>query len=239
MSPNTNNVLKSVPVQMSTASQTSTSPVQSPPTVTKDDLDHAGTIIDPKVTQRLGQMFAHFNPVESIALLIDGPNQHFTTRELGFQIDYLKFQELFRVAGQLKSSYYFSAVSDEDHHAHLKNLITWLTNHGYRTVTKPSKKMSTPLATGSIYKGNMDVEIAVYALEHCKAADHIVLASGDGDFQYLVETLQKTGKKVTVVSSEKCPSCRIAPELRNQADGFIDLDLIKPLITRDNFTSNG
>lgn len=236
MNPNTPSSLKSVSVQMSTASQSIQTPAQSPPDVTLSELTNAGSQVDPKVVARLGQMFAHFSQAESIALLIDGPNQHFTTKELGFQIDYLKFQELFRLAGQLKSSYYFSAVSEEDHHAHLRNLITWLANHGYRVVTKPSKKMSTPLATGSVYKGNMDVEISIYALEHCSTVDHIVLATGDGDFQYLVETLQKKGKKVTVLSSEKCPSCRIAPELRNQADGFIDLDLIKPLITRESFT---
>lgn len=198
-----------------------------------DDESHVdGSDVPPELSARITNMFKHFDTEETLAVLIDGPNQYYTQKGLGLQIDYLSFAELFRRVGKLKSLYYFSAVSDDDHHNQLKRNMTWLKNNGYRVVSKPAKKLASTTAGGPLFKGNMDVEITIYALVHCADVDHIVLASGDGDFTILVEELQKAGKKVTVVSSERCPTARIATELRDQADGFIDLDLIRTLISR-------
>lgn len=40
----------------------------------------------------------------------------------------------------------------------------------------------------------MDTEIAVDIMEMSHALDHIVLLSGDGDFRYLTETVQRNGR---------------------------------------------
>lgn len=201
-------------------------------TPTQDESHVDGSDIPPELGDRITAMFKHFDVDETLAVLIDGPNQYYTQRGLDLQIDYLSFAELFRRCGKLKYLYYFSAVSEDEHHNQLKRNLTWLKNNGYRVVSKPSKKLASTTLGGPLFKGNMDVEITIYALVHCSDVDHIVLASGDGDFTILVEELQKAGKKVTVVSSERCPTARIATELRDQADGFIDLDLIRTLIAR-------
>ena len=62
--------------------------------------------------------------------------------------------------------------------------------------------------------------------------DHIVLFSGDGDFRPLVESLQRQGVRVSVVSTILSQPPMIADELRRQADVFIELMDIKADIQR-------
>ncbi len=62
--------------------------------------------------------------------------------------------------------------------------------------------------------------------------DHIVLFSGDGDFRRLVETIQRRGRRVTVVSTLRSQPPMIADELRRQADIFIDLAELQSQIAR-------
>jgi len=72
----------------------------------------------------------------------------------------------------------------------------------------------------------MDVEIAVDAMNiahYIPYITDIILFTGDGDFRYLVENLQKKGVRVTVVSSIKTEVSMIADELRKQCDTFIDI----------------
>ena len=50
-------------------------------------------------------------------------------------------------------------------------------------------------------KGNMDIELAIDMMEMLDHLDHIVLFSGDGDFRRLVESVQRKGRRVSVVST--------------------------------------
>jgi len=99
-------------------------------------------------------------------------------------------------------------------------------------VTKPTKEFTD--ATGRRKsKGNMDIELAVDAMELSEHLDHIVLFSGDGDFRSLVEALQHKGKRVSVVSTLATNPPMVADELRRQADQFIDLAHMQSEIGRD------
>ena len=62
--------------------------------------------------------------------------------------------------------------------------------------------------------------------------EHIVLFSGDGDFRSLVESLQRKGVRVSVVSTIRSQPPMISDELRRQADNFIELDELKEVIGR-------
>ena len=55
---------------------------------------------------------------------------------------------------------------------------------------------------------------------------------GDGDFRPLVESLQRQGVRVSVVSTIRSQPPMIADELRRQADNFIELDELKDVIGR-------
>ena len=82
-------------------------------------------------------------------------------------------------------------------------------------------------------KGNMDIELAVDAMELAGHIDHMVLFSGDGDFRSLVEAMQRRGVRVTVVSTISTQPPMVADELRRQADVFLDIVELQPKIGRD------
>ncbi|MGE0426069.1 MAG: NYN domain-containing protein, partial [Reyranellaceae bacterium] len=81
-------------------------------------------------------------------------------------------------------------------------------------------------------KGNMDIELAIDVLEMAEHLDHVVVFSGDGDFRRLVEAVQRRGLRVSVVSTIKSAPPMVADELRRQADEFIELAELAPLIAR-------
>ncbi|MEX2520522.1 MAG: NYN domain-containing protein, partial [Paracoccaceae bacterium] len=81
-------------------------------------------------------------------------------------------------------------------------------------------------------KGNMDIELAVDAMEMAERIDHMVLFSGDGDFRSLIEAVQRKGVRVSVVSTIRSQPPMIADDLRRQADNFIELEELKDVIGR-------
>ena len=105
-------------------------------------------------------------------------------------------------------------------------------------VTKPTKEFTDASGRRKI-KGNMDIELAVDAMELADHLDHIVLFSGDGDFRTLVEALQHKGKRVSVVSTLTTQPPMVADELRRQADQFIDLADLQKDICRTQRPENG
>ena len=82
-------------------------------------------------------------------------------------------------------------------------------------------------------KGNMDIELAVDAMEIAPHIDQMVLFSGDGDFRSLVEAVQRRGVRVIVVSTISTQPPMVADELRRQADQFVDILELQSKIGRD------
>lgn len=78
----------------------------------------------------------------------------------------------------------------------------------------------------------MDVELTIHAMEMAEHIDHLVLYSGDGNFQPLAEAVQRRGVRVTVVSTiiSQPP---VADELRRQADDLVDIIELQPFVSRD------
>jgi uncharacterized LabA/DUF88 family protein len=78
----------------------------------------------------------------------------------------------------------------------------------------------------------MDIELAVDVMEMADHVNHIILFSGDGDFRRLVESVQRKGVRVTVVSTVRSQPPMVADELRRQADHFLELQSLAPFIAR-------
>lgn len=110
-------------------------------------------------------------------------------------------------------------------------MIDWLGYNGYTVVTKPTKEFIDAHGRRKI-KGNIDIELAVRAMELADRLDQMVLFSGDGDFRPLVEAVQRRGVHVTVVSTINIQPPMIADELRRQADVFMDIVELRPRIAR-------
>ena len=109
--------------------------------------------------------------------------------------------------------------------------MDWLNYNGYSMVTKPAKEYTDSMGRKKV-KGNMDIELAVDAMELAPHVDHIVIFSGDGDFRPLVESLQRQGVRVSVVSTIVSKPPMISDDLRRQADNFIELDDLRDVIGR-------
>ena len=169
---------------------------------------------------------------EKIAVFIDGANLYATAKSLGFDIDYKRLLQEFQSKGYLLRAYYYTALADDQEYSSIRPLIDWLDYNGYTVVTKPTKEFVDSTGRRKI-KGNMDIELAVHAMEMSEAIDHFVLFSGDGDFRSLVEALQRKGKKVSVISTLTTQPPMIADELRRQADHFVDLATMRAQIGRD------
>ena len=128
-------------------------------------------------------------------------------------------------------AYYYTALVEDQEYSSIRPLIDWLDYNGFTVVTKPAKEFTDASGRRKI-KGNMDIELTVDALEMSPFFDHFVLFSGDGDFKPLVESLQRQGVRVSVVSTIRSQPPMIADELRRQADNFIELDELRDVIGR-------
>jgi len=172
-----------------------------------------------------------FDPREKISLFIDGANLFATSKNLGFDIDYRKLLTYFQSRGYLLRAYYYTALVEDQEYSSIRPLIDWLDYNGYRVVTKPAREYTDAGGRRKI-KGNMDIELAVDAMEQAETTDHLVIFSGDGDFASLIAALQRRGRKVSVVSSLATQPAMIADNLRRQADNFIDIASLKDEIGR-------
>ena len=174
-----------------------------------------------------------FYPEERIALFIDGANLYSAARGLAFDIDYKRLLELFRAKGRLIRAFYYTALIEDQEYSPIRPLVDWLDYNGYTMVTKPTKEFTDAMGRRRI-KGNMDIELAIDMLEMAEHIDHAILFSGDGDFRRLVEAVQRKGVRVSVVSTIRSSPPMVADELRRQADNFIELEELSPLIARQH-----
>jgi uncharacterized LabA/DUF88 family protein len=169
---------------------------------------------------------------EKTALFIDGANLYATTKSLGFDIDYKRLLQEFQSRGNLLRAFYYTALIEDQEYSSIRPLLDWLDYNGYSVVTKPAKEFTDAMGRRKI-KGNMDLELAVDMMELADHLDHVVLFSGDGDFRPVVESVQRKGVRVTIISTISTQPPMIADELRRQADTFIDLQELSTKIGRD------
>jgi len=173
----------------------------------------------------------HFYPKERVALFIDGANLYAAAKSLAYDIDYKKLLAHFRSQCHLVRALYYTAIAEDQEYSSIRPLIDWLDYNGFSMVTKPTKEFTDSMGRRKI-KGNMDIELAVDAMELAENLDHIVIFSGDGDFRCLVQALQQKGKRVSIVSTLQTQPPMVADELRRQADQFVDLVDLKDVICR-------
>jgi uncharacterized LabA/DUF88 family protein len=166
-----------------------------------------------------------------IALFIDGPNLYAAAKTLGFDIDYKRLLTEFQNWGTLLRAFYYTTTIEDQEFSSVRPVIDWLDYNGYTVVTKATREFVD--ASGRRKpKRNMNIELAVDAMELAEHVDRIVLFSGDGDFRSLVEAVQRRGVHVTAVSTVVRDPPMIADELRRQADVFLELVELQSRIGR-------
>src|ERR1700686_3783036 len=169
---------------------------------------------------------------EKIALFIDGANLYATAKALGFDIDYKRLLREFHTRGYLLRAFYYTAVIEDQEYSSIRPLIDWLDYNGYSVVTKATKEFVDQNGRRKV-KGNMDIELAVDAMEIAGSIDHMVLFSGDGGFRSLGEAVQRKGARLTVISPVTPQPAMVAVELLRQAATFTDIVTLQSKSGRD------
>lgn len=130
--------------------------------------------------------------MEKIAILVDVQNVYYTCRErYGRHFNYNQFwQQVTEGQEIIKANAYAIATQDtrqrQFHHI--------LRGIGFEVVLKPFIQRGDGSA-----KGDWDVGITLDAYELAQQVDTLILVSGDGDFELLVERIQQRfGTRVIV-----------------------------------------
>ena len=168
---------------------------------------------------------------ERLAVLIDGANLYAASRLLGFEVDFKLLRQEFSRRGKLVRIGYYNSVTEGDDFTPLRPLLDWLDYNGFRVVTRPTREVVEASGRRRV-KGNLEVHIAVDAMEIADRVDHMVLFAGDGDFRTLIAALQRRGVRVTVISTIRTQPALVSDDLRRQADAFVELAELQGLSSR-------
>lgn len=138
--------------------------------------------------------------MKRLLILVDVQNVYYTTREVFRQhFDYNLFWKQVTDGRKLVKAIAYAIDRGDPKQRQFQGILRGI---GFETKLKPYIKRSD----GSS-KGDWDVGITLDALEHADHVDVVVLASGDGDFDLLVQKLRgKYGVEVEVFGVEKLSS---------------------------------
>ena len=122
--------------------------------------------------------------VKKIALFADVQNLYYTVRQAhGCHFNYSALWQEVAARGQIVEAYAY-AIDRGD--AKQQGFQQILRNLGFTVKLKPYIQRSDGSA-----KGDWDVGITLDAMEYAKVSDIVVLASGDGDFDLLVNKIHR------------------------------------------------
>ena len=176
-----------------------------------------------------------FHPSERVAAFIDGVALYQTARALAFDIDYRRLLEAFSSRARLVRALYYTLLQEDQEYSPIRPLIDWLGYNGYGVVTRSAGEPHARRRG----RGSMDVDMVVDMMELADSIDHVVLFAGEADLRRAVEAVQRRGVRVTVVSTLRAGTPMVAYELRRQADQFVDLADLAPLVAREQQRRDG
>ena len=151
--------------------------------------------------------------MKKVVLLVDVQNVYYTTRQaFGRNFDYNRFWSRATADRQVIKAIAYAIDRGDRKQQEFQNILRAI---GFEVKLKPFIQR----ADGSA-KGDWDVGIAIDALEYSDSADTVVLVSGDGDFDLLVNKLRiDKGKYVEVYGVSALTSASLV----NAASRFIPI----------------
>ena len=121
--------------------------------------------------------------VKKIAVFVDVQNIYYTTRQAyGRQFDYRKLWQFVGAEGEIVSATAYATDRDDDKQRKFQDALRHI---GFKVKLKPYIQRSDGSA-----KGDWDVGIAIDVLDSAPEVDVVVLLSGDGDFDLLLEKIK-------------------------------------------------
>ena len=120
--------------------------------------------------------------MKKIALFVDIQNIYYTTRDTyARQFNYRKFWQLISKQGEIVSAFAYATQRNDDKQIKFQDALKHI---GFTVKLKPYIQRSDGSA-----KGDWDVGITIDVLESAKQVDTVILLSGDGDFDLLLDKI--------------------------------------------------
>jgi len=117
--------------------------------------------------------------MDKIAIFVDVQNIYYTTRQAyGRQFNYRKLWQIISQQGTITQATAYATQRDDDGQHKFQSALKHM---GFSVKLKPFIQRSDGSA-----KGDWDVGITIDVLDAAKEADHVILLSGDGDFDLLL-----------------------------------------------------
>ena len=152
--------------------------------------------------------------METVSILVDVQNVYYTTRQAhACNFDYNKFWAKATKGRKVVNAAAYATDRNDEKQKQFQNILKAI---GFEVKLKPYIQR----ADGSA-KGDWDVGIALDAMDYAEESDVIVLVSGDGDFDLLVDRIRTRKKSSVEVYGVDGLS---AASLKNSANRFIPID---------------
>ena len=152
--------------------------------------------------------------MKKIAVFVDVQNIYYTTRQAyGKQFDYRRFWQHLQHQGDIVQATAYAIARADDQQRKFQDALRHI---GFTVKLKPFIQRSDGSA-----KGDWDVGITIDMLQQAETVDEIVLLSGDGDFDLLLQAIRQRFQCQSTVYG--VPGLT-AHTLINSADQFTPID---------------
>ncbi|SJM95176.1 conserved hypothetical protein [Crenothrix polyspora] len=152
--------------------------------------------------------------MERVAIFVDVQNIYYTVKQ-GYQ-KHFNYQAFWNQATQNRKVVAAFAYAIDKNDSKQQSFQQILRSIGFVVKLKPYIQRSDGSA-----KGDWDVGITLDVIEYAPKVDTIILLSGDGDFDML---LDKVGSSYTITTEVYGVPLLTAPSLINAASRFIAID---------------
>jgi uncharacterized LabA/DUF88 family protein len=152
--------------------------------------------------------------MERVAIFVDVQNIYYTVKQ-GYQ-RHFNYQAFWNQATQNRKVVAAFAYAIDKNDSKQQSFQQILRSIGFVVKLKPYIQRSDGSA-----KGDWDVGITIDVIEYAPKVDTIILLSGDGDFDML---LDKVGSSYTITTEVYGVPLLTAPSLINAASRFIAID---------------
>jgi len=130
--------------------------------------------------------------MKKIAIFVDVQNIYYTTRDVfGRQFNYRTLWQQLSLQGEIVSATAYAIARNDDSQIKFQDALKHI---GFTVKLKPYIQRKDGSA-----KGDWDVGITIDVLETAKHVDTIILLSGDGDFDLLLQHVMSQHNVITEV----------------------------------------
>ena len=130
--------------------------------------------------------------MQSVTIFVDVQNIYYTTKQrYQRHFDYNKFWAQATAGRKVVGAYAYAIGRGDEKQKQFQNILRGI---GFEIKLKPFIQRSDGSA-----KGDWDVGITLDVMEYAKESDVVILLSGDGDFDLLVQKIKKDFNNVVEV----------------------------------------